>query len=135
MWAESYYTYNGLTRKGETKFYTNGKLSSIQKSTDEFIDDTFTSLKSMDIETFTYITETESYLSSTSKSRYEWDDKLYTKTTTDYEAFDQNGNRIQTSRTAITYTWQDELNNTSEVEYYLDGSLWYCQSGYNKYTY
>jgi hypothetical protein len=135
MWAESYYTYNGLTRKGETKFYTNGKLSSIQKSTDEFMDDTFTRLKSMDTETFTYISETESYRSNTSKSRYEWDDKLWTKTTTDYETFDQSGNRIQTSKYAITYTWQDELNNTSEVEYYLNGSLWYRQSGYNKYTY
>lgn len=135
MWAESYYTYSGLTRKGETKFYANGKLSSIQKRTDEFMDDTFTRLKSTDTETFTYTSETQSYRSNTSKSRNEWNGKLWTKTTTDYETFDQSGNRIQTSRYSSTYTWQDELNNTFEIEYHLNGTLWYRQSGYNKYTY
>lgn len=136
MWAESHYTYNGLTRKGETKFYTSdGKLSTLQKSTDEFIDDTFTRLKSIDTETFTYTSATQSYRSNTSKSRCEWNDKLLTKTTTDYETFDQSGNRIQTSRYAITYTWLDELNNTYEVEYYMNASLWYRQSGYAKYVY
>lgn len=137
MWAESHYTYSGLTRIGETRFYnsSDGKLTTIQKSTDEFMDDTYTRLKSMDTETYTYISETQSYRSGTSKSRYEWSDKLWTKTTTDYETFDQNGNLIQTSKYTITYTWQDELNNTYESEYYINSSLWYSQAGYNKYTY
>ncbi len=136
MWAESNYTYSGLTRIGETKFYNNdGKLSSIHKSSDEFMDDTFTRLKSLNTEIFTYISETQSYRSGTSRTRYEWDDKLWTKTTTDYEYFDQQGNSIQTSSLITTYTWSDELNNTSETEYKMNGSLWYRESGYTKYTY
>lgn len=135
MWGESYYTYSGLTRKEETKHYNDGKLYSIQKSTDEFMDDTFTRLKSLNTEMFTYISETQSYRSGIFRTTYEWDDNLLTKTTTDYESFDQSGNRIQTARYSITYTWQDELNNTSEIEYFLNGSLWYRQSEYNKYTY
>lgn len=135
MWRESYYTYSGLTRKEETKHYNDGKLYSIQKSTDEFMDDTFTRLKSLNTEMFTYISETQSYRSGIFRTTYEWDDNLLTKTTTDYESFDQSGNRIQTARYSITYTWQDELNNTSEIEYFLNGSLWYRQSEYNKYTY
>ena len=99
------------------------------------MDDTFTHLKSLSEETIIYISETQSYCSGTSKSRYEWNNKLCTKVTTDSKSFDQSGNQIRTSKVVVTYTWQDELNRTEETESYLNGSLEYRESGYSKYTY
>ena len=136
MWAESHYTYDGLIQHGETKFYNSeGKLTTLGKSTMEFMDDSYTRLKSVEGETFTYLSDTQSYRSGTSRTRYEWNDKLWTKMVSESESFDQSGNKIQSSTTTTTFTWQDELNNTSEREYYIDGTLWSRDSGYEKYTY
>lgn len=135
-WTESNFTYDGLIRHGETKSYNkDGKLTSVQRGTYEYLDDSYTRLKSWEIEVFTYISESQSYHSTTLRTRQEWNDKLWTKNVTETESFDPNGNQIQTTRTTNTCTWKDELNNTTEMEMYINGTLWCRQSGYNKLTY
>ena len=133
LWAETNYSYSDLTQYGETKFYDgNGNLYSIHRSIAEFMDDTFTKLKSYESKAYTY---PSNQLNSISKTTYEWDDELWVKSETVNESYDQDGNIIFTSKSITTNSWTDELSNTSTTDCYINGVLNYTQKGYSKYTY
>ena len=136
LWSETIYNYDGLIQYGESKSYNNeGKLITLLRSTAEFLDDSYTYQKSYETETFTYLSETQSYRYASSHTRSEWNDNLLIKEVYNSETFDQSGNRLGTSTRITVYTWQDELNCTCDIEFYLNDILWTRHSGYSKSTY